>query len=261
MPWRDRLREHGCAWDSGVASPLDLATALLRIAADTKDETRVDHGDPELSLAQDGLASAVDDVLSPTSGTYPEHLFATTLDELCLALEIARLRPGIAAFAAARVVDARFGRTFISAFRSREGARVTPGAPIPVVPFPCERLDLQEQKKVLIALAAIPGSGRIPSIGQIISALRPLRSARCAFATDVLHGSSRSARAPASGSESPMLHDSQKTSGGKSIWSARAIASTASSPRIPSSNSDGSAASWNRPPVIKHRSSFSQSCA
>jgi hypothetical protein len=161
MSWRDRLREHGCAWDSGAASALVLATALLRIAADTRDGTRVDHGNPELSLAQDALTSAVDAVLAPTSGTYQEHLVATSLDELSRVLEIARLRPGFSAFVAARVVDARFGRTFVSAFRSRDGKRIMPGDPIPVVPFPCERLDLTEQEEILRALGKRTGDPRL----------------------------------------------------------------------------------------------------
>jgi hypothetical protein len=161
MSWRSRLRERGCTWDCGAASAVSLAAALLRVAAAAKDETRVDHGNPELSLAQNELLESVDAVLERASGNgYQEDLAAITLDEICLVLEVAALRPGFTALVAARVVDARFGQTFVSAFRARDGERIQPGDPIPVVPFPCERLDLAEQKGVLEALGNRTGDPR-----------------------------------------------------------------------------------------------------
>jgi hypothetical protein len=162
MSWRDRLRERGCTWDSGAASALDLATALLRIVANAKDETKVDHGAPELSFAQDGLAAAVDLAITRAIRQGPqEDLTATTIDALCLLFDSSQLRPGITAFTAALVIDARFGRTFVSAFRARDGARIMPGDPIPIVPFPCERLALAEQEQILNALGRRTGDPRL----------------------------------------------------------------------------------------------------
>lgn len=162
MAWRETLRVEGCHWDSGAASAVALIAALLRIAARSRDEIRVDHGDMDLENEQDSLERAVSLLLRRFVGPIPcEFLEARLLDALCAALEACPLRPGITALLTARVIDAHIGRELIDGFRAFHGTRLAPGDPVPVVRFPCERLAREEREEALMLLGKRTGDPKL----------------------------------------------------------------------------------------------------
>ena len=158
------MRDAGCDPEVGSVEAMLLTAAFLTIAARTKDETRVDHRDAIKSSAIDRVIEAVDELLERRLGELPSEIISGSVAcELCDALEASTaglLRHGVVAFATARCLDARLGRTFIDAFRIRSGSTVRGGAPIPVVAFPAEHLDKHERDAVLAALGPRTGDPR-----------------------------------------------------------------------------------------------------
>ena len=134
---------------------MQLAAAFLRIAAETKDQTRGDHRDASQSATVDLLEARIDALIAPhVRPVVPELLPGALALALCDALDDPDhgLRPGVVAFAVARCLDARLGRGFVDGLRARDGQRLRANDPLPVVAFPVEALDPDERKAVLAAL-------------------------------------------------------------------------------------------------------------
>jgi hypothetical protein len=167
MGWRDELRGVGLDLEAATCEAMRLTAALLRIAAGRPDETRVDRRTAAKSAAIDRVVEAIDDYLEGTSSGVPsEYLRATIIGGLCDVLdahmraEVGVLRTGIVAFETARCLDARFGRTFVDAFRARDGARLRAGDPVPIVAFPAERLTDADRAALLASLHPRTGDPR-----------------------------------------------------------------------------------------------------
>lgn len=138
-----------------------LTAAFLKIAARTKDETRVDHRDGDKSAALDRVIRAVSDLLEHRLGTVvSEALLGSVACELCDELDThttPALRHGVIAFTAASCLDAKLGTTFVDAFRARSNLPVKPGDPIPFVAFPAADLGPEAREAVLAALTPRTG--------------------------------------------------------------------------------------------------------
>lgn len=154
--WRQLVREAGCDPEAACVGAMQLTAAFLRIAARTRDETRVDHRDADKSAALDLAIRSVSNLLERRLGAVPsETLRGSIACELCDELDrqtTTALRHGVLAFVTARCLDAKLGTVFIDAFRARSNIPLEPGDPIPVIAFPAECLSLEARDAVLAAL-------------------------------------------------------------------------------------------------------------
>jgi len=160
MTWREEIIKAGCEADADLVSALELTAAFLRIASRDVGEVRRDHADAILSVERDRVSKAVSEELRVLGDIPTEYLRTALVRAVCVALDGSALRHGILALLAANELDARVGRTFVDACRSRAGSRLRPGDPVPVVRFPSDRMVVAERERVLAALGPRTGDPR-----------------------------------------------------------------------------------------------------
>lgn len=127
---------------------VDATAILLRIANASPGETTADARASELTRRTEGLRREllrlVDDWVSDSS----EYLATGQLLEIAEVLEYCSLRQGIKALIAAQVLDEHLGHCFMDRFRAPQPP-LSPGDPVPVVPFPSPGLCIEDRMMLL----------------------------------------------------------------------------------------------------------------
>lgn len=133
---------------------VDATAILLRIANASPGETTADARAAELTRRTEGLRRELLRLVDRWVSDSSEYLAAAELLEIAEVLEDCPLRQGIKALIAAQVLDEHLGHCFIDRFR-KPRPPLSPGDPVPTVPFPSPALCIEDRLMLLDGLGKL----------------------------------------------------------------------------------------------------------